>query len=51
MVLMRQGRAKQRHDAIAHDLVHRAFIAMHGRHHTFQDRVEQVPCLLRVAVR
>jgi len=33
MILMRQGGAKQRHDAIAHHLVHGPFVAMHRRHH------------------
>ena len=50
MVLMRQGRAKQRHDAVAHDLVHRALIAMHGLHHAFQHGIEELPGLLRVTV-
>jgi hypothetical protein len=50
MIFMRQWRPKQRHDAIAHDLVDGAFVAMHGRHHAFQDGVEELPGLLRVAV-
>ena len=50
VVLMGQRGAKQRHDAIAHDLVDRAFIAVHGVHHAFQRRVEELPGLLGVAV-
>ena len=41
---------KERHDAIAHDLVDGAFIAMHRLHHALQDGVEQLPGLLRVAL-
>jgi hypothetical protein len=51
MVLMRQGRTKQRHDAITHDLVHGAFVAMHGVHHALQHRIEELAGLLRVTVR
>ena len=40
MVLMRQGRPKQGHNAIAHDLVHGAFVAVYGRHHAFQHGIE-----------
>ena len=50
MVLMREGRPKQRHDAVAHDLVDRALIAVHGRHHALQHRVEELPRLLGVAI-
>ena len=50
MVLMRQGRAKQRHDAIAHDLVHGPFVAMDGVHHPLQHRIEELTRLLRVTV-
>jgi hypothetical protein len=32
-----------------HNLVHRAFIAVHGLHHVFEDGIEQFPCLLGVA--
>ena len=38
MILVGHGCPKQRHDAIAHDLVDGAFIAMHGRHHALQHR-------------
>jgi hypothetical protein len=50
VILMRNRRSKQGHNAIAHDLVHGPLIAMHGRHHALQHRVEQLPRLLRVAV-
>ena len=38
MVFMRNRRPKQGHNAIAHDLVHGAFVAVHGRHHALQHR-------------
>ena len=41
---------KEGHDAIAHDLVHRAFIAVHGVHHALQGRIEELPGLFRVEV-
>ncbi len=50
MVFMRKRRPKQGHDAIAHDLVHRAFVAVHGLHHALQHGIEELPGLLRVAV-
>jgi hypothetical protein len=42
--------AKQRHNAIAHDLVHRALITVHSFHHALQDRIEELPGLLGVTV-
>src|SRR4029450_5697354 len=50
VVLMSDRGAKQRHNAIAHDLVHGALIAVHGFHHALQDRIEELPGLLRVTV-
>ena len=50
MIFMRNRRPKQGHNAIAHDLVHGAFVAVHGRHHALQHRVEELARLLRVAV-
>src|SRR5262249_17065865 len=50
MIFMGYGRPEQRHDPIAHDLVHGPLIAMDRRHHAFQDRIEELPSLLRVAV-
>ena len=50
MVFMRNGGAEQRHDAIPHDLVDRALVAVHGRHHAFQDGIEELPGLLRITV-
>ena len=50
MIFMRDRRPKQRHDTIAHDLIHRPLIAMHGRHHVLQHRVEEVAGFLGIAV-
>src|SRR5688572_24341113 len=50
MILRGQRRAKQRHDAIAHDLIHGALVAVHGLHHAFQHGVENRARLLGVAV-
>ena len=50
MVFMRNRRAKQGHDAIAHHLVDRAFVAVDGRHHALQHRVEELPGFLGIAV-
>ena len=50
VVLVGQRRPKQGHDAVAHDLVHRAFVAVHGRHQALQHRVEELPGLLGIAL-
>jgi hypothetical protein len=50
VILMRNGSAKESHNAIAHDLIHCAFIAVYSSHHTFQDRIEELAGLLRIAV-
>ena len=50
LVFMRDRRPKQRHDAVAHHLVHRPLIAVHGLHHAFEHGVENRPCIFGVAV-
>ena len=50
VVFMGNRRPKQGHDAIAHDLVDGAFVAVDGRHHALEHRIEQLPRLLRVAL-
>jgi hypothetical protein len=42
MVLMGDRRPEQGHNAVAHDLVHGAFIAVHGLHHAFEHGVEEL---------
>ena len=51
MILVRERRAEQRHDAVAHHLVDGAFVAVHRLHHAFEDRVEDLARLFGVAVR
>jgi hypothetical protein len=43
VIFVRERRAEQRHDAVAHHLVHRAFVAMHGFHHPLEDGIEEPP--------
>jgi hypothetical protein len=50
VVFVRQRRAEERHDPVAHDLVDGALVAMDRFHHVFEDGVEELPRLLRVAV-
>jgi hypothetical protein len=50
VVFMRNRGAKERHDAIAHDLIDRPFIAVHGLHHACEDGIEEGPGFFRVAV-
>jgi hypothetical protein len=50
VVLVRDRRSEERHDPVAHDLVHRALVAMDGVHHELEDRVEQLARLLGVPV-
>ena len=50
MIFVRQRRPEQGHNPITHDLIHGAFIAMHGRHHALQHRVEEPSGLLRIAL-
>jgi hypothetical protein len=50
MVFMGDGSPKQGHDAIPHDLVDGAFVAVHRGHHAFEDGVEEVAGFFGVAV-
>jgi hypothetical protein len=50
MVLMRHRCPEQGHDAVAHNLVHRALVAMNCFHHVLEDRVEQLPRLFGVTI-
>src|ERR1043166_8421005 len=43
VILMGNGGAEQRHDAITHPLVDGPLVAMHGRHLALQHRVEERP--------
>jgi len=50
VVLVGERRAEERHDPIAHDLVHRALVAVHGFHHPLENRVEELARFLGVPV-
>jgi hypothetical protein len=50
VILVSQGRTEERHDAIAHDMIDRALVAMHGFHHPFKDGIEKSACFFRVAI-
>ena len=50
MILMRQRRAKEGHNAVAHHLIHRAFVVVHGLHHASEYRVKELPGCLGIAV-
>jgi hypothetical protein len=40
---MGNGGTEEGHNAVAQDLIHRGFVAMHGLHHSVQRRVEEAP--------
>src|SRR5207302_119107 len=46
VVLMGQWRAEQRHDSVAHNLVHAALVAVDSLHHVLEDEVEKLLGLL-----
>jgi hypothetical protein len=48
MILVGEGRAEEGHDPVAHDLIHRALVAVDGLHHQLEDGVEELSRLLRV---
>jgi hypothetical protein len=50
VVFVAQWRAEERHDPIAHHLVHRPLEAMDGIHHVLEHRIEDLPRLFGVAV-
>ena len=50
MILVCDRRSEQSHDAIAHDLVDHALVAMHGLHHPFNNGIEQLAPLFGVSV-
>ncbi len=50
VILMGKRRAEQRHDPVAHHLVHRTFVVVHRFHHMLDDRIEKFTRLLRITV-
>ena len=51
VVLVRDGRAEQRHDAVAGELVHRAFVAVHRLHQVAEAAVHDGVQVFRVETR
>ncbi len=51
VVLVGERRAEEGHDAVAHDLVDGALVAVDRLHHPLEDGVEEPPGVFRVAVR
>ncbi len=50
MIFMRYGCAKQRHDAVAQHLIHRAFKAVYGIHHDMDGGIVELLGIFRVEV-
>jgi len=50
MVLMRQRRPEERHDPVAHDLVHRTLVTVDGLHHVLENGIEKLAGFFRVTV-
>jgi hypothetical protein len=50
MILVGERGAEDRLDSVPHDIADRAFVSVHGFHHTFEDRVEEFPCVFRIEV-
>ena len=50
VVLVGDRRAEERHDPVAHDLVHRALVAVDGLHHALEHGIEELARLLGVPV-
>jgi hypothetical protein len=50
VILVRERRAKQRHDPIAHHLVDRALVAVDGLHHPLENGVEDLARLLGITI-
>ena len=50
VILVSERRAEERHDAVAHHLIHGALVAVDGLHHALEDGIEDLPRLFRIAV-
>jgi hypothetical protein len=50
MVLVGDGRPEQGHDPVAHHLVHGPLVAVDRLHHALEHGVEELACLLGIAV-
>jgi hypothetical protein len=50
VLLVGDGRAEERHDAVAHHLVDRTLVVVHGLDHALQHRVEQAPRVFGITI-
>jgi hypothetical protein len=50
VVLVGERGAEERHDPVAHHLVHRALVVMDGLHHQREDGIENLARLFGIAV-
>jgi hypothetical protein len=50
MILVRDGRAEERHDAVAHHLVDRALVAVDRFHHAIEHGIEDLTRFLWIAI-
>jgi hypothetical protein len=50
VILVGERRPEEGHDAVAQDLIDRAFVSVHGLHHPGQDGIEDAPRILGVTV-
>src|SRR5438105_15229241 len=50
MVLMGERSPEQRHDPIAHHLVHGALVSVNRFHHKFEDRIEDLSRLFWISL-
>jgi hypothetical protein len=50
VIFVGERRAEQRHDAVAHHLVHRPLVTVNGLHHQLENRIEDLARILGIAV-
>ena len=50
MVLVGEGRPEQPHDPVAHHLVDGPLVTVDGFHHSLEHGIEELACLLGIAV-
>ena len=50
MILVRERRPEQGHDAVAHHLIDSSLVAMHRFHHSLKHRIEDLAGFFRIAI-
>ena len=50
MIFMSDRSSEERHDAVAHYLVHRPLVAVDRFHHVLEHGIEELPCFLGIAI-